>query len=69
MPGNEMKIRCPMCFMKDIDVVFLNYDEKENEYYCKKCAYSANIEEAKKLLAQFQESRFKERLKPHPFAK
>jgi hypothetical protein len=64
---NLKRYRCPMCFMKEIDVVFLSYDAKEGEYYCKQCAYAGREEEVQLAFSAFTQLKYKECKKPHPF--
>lgn len=60
--------RCPMCFARDVDVVFLLRDESRDEHYCPQCAYAAPAAEVEKLLETYRAARYKGRSRPHPFA-
>ena len=45
---------CPSCFAREIDPVFLCFDEEESEFYCQHCGYtSASAEEVECFLATF----------------
>lgn len=35
----QVTVRCPWCFVKDIDAT-LRYSSKEDLYYCLKCCYT-----------------------------
>lgn len=61
------KYKCPMCFMQDNDCSMLSYDEKDEEYYCRRCAFAAKQDEVKEIYDFYTKRRYKERLKPHPF--
>lgn len=55
----KVSVRCPWCFLKDIDSN-LRYDKKENFYYCKKCCYTAkNYKTALKELNSVRKDRYK----------
>lgn len=60
--------RCPMCFMKDVDVSVLVLDATAGEHYCKQCAYAGKAEEIEQLFAIFTRHRYKQSARPHPFA-
>ena len=60
--------RCPMCFMKDVDVTFLVPDPQRNELYCKQCAYAGPAAEVEQLFTIFTRHRYKQGARPHPFA-
>lgn len=59
--------RCPMCFMKDVDVTFLVYDLASGSHHCKQCTYAGTTDEVEQLLTQYCQSRYKG-VRPHPFA-
>ena len=60
--------RCPMCFARDIDVVFLLHDAVHDEHYCPQCAYAAPAHEIEARFEAYRSSRYKDRSRPHPFA-
>lgn len=35
-------LTCPACFAREIDPIFLRYDQQDAEYYCLKCTYFAS---------------------------
>ena len=35
----KLNYRCPICFMRDIDMF---YDKEKEEYYCIRCQYTGN---------------------------
>ena len=37
----KLNYRCPLCFMRDIDMDMF-YDKDRNEYYCLRCQYTGN---------------------------
>lgn len=61
--------RCPLCFARDVDVVFLRHDPAREEYYCLQCAYAGSPDEVERLLQTYRETRYKRRAQPHPFAR
>lgn len=63
-----MTYRCPLCFARDVDVVFLRHDAARDEYYCLQCAYAGTSAEVERLLQAYRDSRYKQKLRPHPFA-
>lgn len=60
--------RCPLCFARDVDVVFLQHDAVRDEHYCLQCAYAAPSAEVERLLALYRNARYKLRTRAHPFA-
>lgn len=40
----KLNYRCPLCFMRDIDIDMF-YDETKKEYYCLRCNYRGNEED------------------------
>lgn len=60
--------RCPMCFMKDVDVSMLVFDPAADEHYCKQCAYAGKAAEIEQLFTIFTRHRYKQSTRPHPFA-
>ena len=60
--------RCPMCFMKDVDVTLLTLDPTSGEHYCKQCAYAGSAKEIEHLFEIFTRHRYKQAGQPHPFA-
>lgn len=55
---------CPVCFMREIDVV-LAYDEDEGEYYCQRCCYEGKAEEVENGYKQYTRYKYKEMAKPY----
>ena len=52
-------IRCPWCFLKDIDATLL-YDKTDGSCYCRKCCYTAkNRKTAIKELEKLSKMRYK----------
>ena len=41
----KLNYRCPLCFMRDIDMDMF-YDKGKNEYYCLRCQRHGNEEDA-----------------------
>ncbi|MCR4806596.1 MAG: hypothetical protein K5857_02860 [Lachnospiraceae bacterium] len=37
----KLNFRCPMCFMRDIDMDMF-YDKDKKEYYCLRCQYTGD---------------------------
>lgn len=60
--------RCPMCFARDVDVVFLLHDAARDEHYCPQCAYSARAEDVEARFEAYRATRYKDRCRPHPFS-
>jgi hypothetical protein len=56
---------CPACFAKEIDF-FLNYDEEDEEYYCRKCCYSGKEEDLERFYKVFTKEKYKEMKVPYP---
>lgn len=56
---------CPACFAREIDY-FLNYDEEDKEYYCRKCCYAGKVEDIERFYAVFIKEKYKEMRKPYP---
>lgn len=54
---NINKYRCPECLAKEIDIM-LNYDQKEEEYYCQKCCYSGIEEDILQFYAMLQKQKY-----------
>ncbi|MGH4049771.1 MAG: hypothetical protein ACREVX_00195 [Clostridium sp.] len=54
---------CPACFAREIDV-FLNYDNKDDEYYCIKCCYCGNSKDIEKFYNSYRQNKFKDADKP-----
>ncbi len=40
----RMNYRCPMCFMRDLDIDMF-YDRDKEEYYCIRCQFTGSEEE------------------------
>lgn len=43
----RLNYRCPMCFMRDLDIDMF-YDGDSEEYYCIRCQYKGNEEDVLK---------------------
>ena len=43
----KLNYRCPMCFMRDLDIDMF-YDKDKDEYYCIRCQYTGNEEDVLK---------------------
>ncbi len=55
----QVVVRCPWCFVKDIDAQ-LRYSSKEDLYYCLKCCYTAKKHKtAMKELNNVKKERYK----------
>ncbi len=37
----KLNYRCPLCFMRDLDIDMF-YDSDKDEYYCLRCQYTGN---------------------------
>lgn len=37
----KLNYRCPLCFMRDLDMDMF-YDKEKNEYYCLRCQYTGD---------------------------
>ena len=37
----KLNYRCPICFMRDLDIDMF-YDKEKEEYYCIRCQYTGN---------------------------
>lgn len=37
----KLNYRCPICFMRDLDIDMF-YDKEKEEYYCIRCQYIGN---------------------------
>lgn len=37
----KLNFRCPMCFMRDLDIDMF-YDKDKSEYYCLRCQYTGD---------------------------
>lgn len=61
MPNNRkfVVMLCPSCFSKETDIM-LAYDELEDEYYCKRCAYSGKEVEIREAYTNFCKFKYKE---------
>lgn len=45
---------CPACFAREIDPVFLHFDDEEGEFYCQHCGYTVtSAQEAQEFLEAF----------------
>ncbi len=44
----KLNYRCPMCFMRDIDMDMF-YDPDKEEYYCLRCQYHGSEDDIKKM--------------------
>ncbi len=40
----KLNYRCPICFMRDIDIDMF-YDQDKDEYYCLRCQYHGGEED------------------------
>lgn len=60
-------LRCPSCFARDVDVVFLVHDPRRDEYYCNQCTFSGSAEEVEARFATYLDQRYKQRNEEHPF--
>ncbi len=40
----RLNYRCPMCFMRDLDIDMF-YDKDKKEYYCLRCQYTGDEED------------------------
>ena len=40
----KLNYRCPMCFMRDLDIDMF-YDKDKKEYYCLRCQYTGDEED------------------------
>ena len=40
----RLNYRCPMCFMRDLDIDMF-YEKDKDEYYCIRCQYVGNEED------------------------
>lgn len=54
-----MKYVCPACFAKEIDV-FMNYDFRDEEYYCTKCCYVGKEADVKRFYNMYKREKFKD---------
>jgi predicted RNA-binding Zn-ribbon protein involved in translation (DUF1610 family) len=55
----ELNYRCPMCFMREIDMDML-HDEQKEEYYCLRCSFTGTENEVL-MLNERARYRFKDR--------
>ena len=53
----RLNYRCPMCFMRDLDIDMF-YDKDKKEYYCLRCQYTGDEED---ILAKIEIIRMKYR--------
>lgn len=40
----KLNYRCPLCFMRDLDIDMF-YDKDKKEYYCLRCQYTGDEED------------------------
>lgn len=40
----KLNFRCPVCFMRDLDIDMF-YDAEKKEYYCLRCCYHGSEED------------------------
>ena len=59
----RLNYRCPMCFMRDIDMDMF-YDKDKKEYYCLRCQYTGDEEDvlAKNEMIRVKYGRMHERI-------
>ena len=38
----RLNYRCPLCFMRDLDIDMF-YDKDKKEYYCLRCQYTGDV--------------------------
>jgi len=72
MPENQSAVKvyvCPSCFAREVDVIQLRWDEKDQEYYCFRCAWGGSEEKVKAFFAAFTEARYPGIRMHHPFAR
>ncbi len=43
----KLNFRCPVCFMRDLDIDMF-YDADKKEYYCLRCCYRGSEEDVQK---------------------
>ncbi len=43
----KLNFRCPVCFMRDLDIDMF-YDADKKEYYCLRCCYKGSEEDVQK---------------------
>lgn len=43
----KLNFRCPVCFMRDLDIDMF-YDADKKEYYCLRCCYKGSEENVQK---------------------
>lgn len=43
----KLNFRCPVCFMRDLDIDMF-YDSDKKEYYCIRCCYIGSEEDVQK---------------------
>ena len=55
----KLNYRCPLCFMREIDMDML-YDQSKEEYYCLRCSFAGSEGEVL-MLNQRARYRFKDR--------
>lgn len=55
----RLNYRCPLCFMREIDMDML-YDKDKDEYYCLRCSFVGPEKEILELY-QFAKYRYKDR--------
>ena len=59
----KLNYRCPMCFMRDLDIDMF-YDKDKSEYYCLRCQYTGDEEDilAKNELIRIKYRRMHDRI-------
>lgn len=58
--------RCPECFQKEIDIG-LEYDEKEDIYYCLKCCFEGTPDYIEEVFNNFKQAKYRDMCKTYPF--
>ncbi len=43
----KLNFRCPVCFMRDLDIDMF-YDAEKKEYYCIRCCYRGSEEDVQR---------------------
>ncbi len=57
------RMRCPVCFSREIDVLLLH---RAGRYYCVKCSYQGDVNEVRAAYARIRE-KYKNRTTRIPF--
>jgi len=59
----KLNYRCPMCFMRDLDIDMF-FDSDKKEYYCLRCQYTGSEEDvlAKNELIRIKYRRLHDRI-------